>query len=226
MVTPKKHIIIIDDHPLFREGLKTIIKRNSTYEVAGEAGTGRQGLQLAKTLKPDLALVDMSLPDQSGIELTRDILKISPETRILIVSMHSKIDYIVKAFQAGAVGYVIKESAADMLLDGMDHVLKGDYFMDTSVSREVVKKLAGLPAKETVASGSDYDALTSREQEVMALLAEGLSVNQVSDKLFISPKTVENHRSNIMRKLGLHSTFELIRYAAKLGLIDIDLWKE
>jgi len=222
----KKSIIIIDDHPLFREGLKTIIERNSKYEVVGEAGTGRQGLKMARKLKPDLALVDMSLPDQSGIELIGDILKFSSKTRILIVSMHSKIDYIVKAFQAGATGYVIKESAADMLLQGIDHVLKGDYFMDTSVSQQVVKKLVGLPPKEVVVTVAGYDALTAREQEVMALLAEGLSIKKVADKLFISPKTVENHRSSIMRKLGLHSTFELIRYAAKLGLIDIDLWKQ
>jgi len=225
-VTQKKRILIIDDHPLVREGLKTIIARSSKHEVIGEAGTGRQGLQMARELKPDLALLDMSLPDQSGIELIRDILKATPKTRIMIVSMHSKIDYIVKAFQAGASGYLVKESAAEMLMQGIDHVLKGDYFMDTSVSQQVVKKLVGMPPKESIVSVAGYDALTVREQEVMALLAEGLTTGQVADKLFISPKTAENHRSNIMRKLGLHSTVELIRYAAKLGLIDIDLWKE
>jgi len=225
-VNSKKRILIVDDHPLLREGLKTIIKRDTRYEVAGEAATGHQGFKLARKLKPELAIVDMALPDQTGIELIHNILKISPETRVLVVSMHSKIDYIVKAFQAGAMGYVVKESAADMLLDGIDHVLKGNYFMDTSVSQKVVRKLAGLSPKKTVASVVDYDALTAREQEVMALLAQGLTTSQVAEKLFISPKTVENHRSNIMRKLGLHSTFELIRYAAKLGLIDIDLWKK
>lgn len=224
-MSQKIRILIIDDHPLFREGLKVILGRDTKYEVVGEAGTGRQGLQMARELNPDMALVDMSLPDQSGIELVRDILKSSPKIRILIVSMHSKIDYIVKAFQAGAMGYVVKESAADMLLDGMDHILKGDYFMDTSVSQQVVKKLVGLSPKEAVVSAAGYDSLTAREQEVMALLAEGLPIKKVADKLFISPKTVENHRSNIMRKLGLRSTIELIRYAAKLGLIDVDLWK-
>jgi DNA-binding NarL/FixJ family response regulator len=144
----------------------------------------------------------------------------------MVVSMHSKIDYIVKAFQSGAMGYLIKESAADLLLQGIEFVLKGHYFMDTSVSHQVVKKLVGLPEKEVSISGTSYDLLTAREQEVMGLLAEGLSTTQVADKLFISPKTVENHRHSIMKKLDLHSTVDLVRYAAKLGLIDVDLWKE
>ena len=223
-MTQKKSILVIDDHPLFREGIKRIIENTSKYELVGEAGTGRQGLQMAKKLKPDLVLVDMSLPDQTGIELTRDILNFSSEIRILIVSMHSKVDYIVKAFQAGATGYLVKESAADMLLEGIDCVLKGDYYMDTKVSQKVVKKLVGIPKHETMVAADSYNSLTPREQEIMALLAEGRSTSQIADKLFISPKTAENHRSSIMRKLQIHSTIELVRYAAKIGLIDMDLW--
>ena len=222
----KKTILIIDDHPLFREGLKAIIERDNRFEVVGEAGNGREGLRLAKELKPDLALVDMSLPDQSGIQLTRELKNASLKTRIMMITMHSKVDYIVKAFRAGATGYVVKESASERLLQGMDTVLKGEYFMDSSVSHKVVKKLMQFPEKGAKITDASYDTLTPREQEIMVLLAEGLSSKEIAEKLFISPKTVDNHRTNILRKLNLHSTIELIRYAAKLGIIDVDLWKE
>jgi DNA-binding NarL/FixJ family response regulator len=140
--------------------------------------------------------------------------------------MHSEIERIAKAFQAGALGYVVKESAAERLIKALEYVSRGDYFLDSSVSHEVIENLMKSSAKETKITDAAYAALTPREQEVMRLFAEGLSSKKIAEKLFISPKTVDNHRNNILGKLGLHSTMELVRYAAKLGLIDVDLWKK
>jgi DNA-binding NarL/FixJ family response regulator len=225
-VGPKKTILIVDDHPLVREGLKSILKPATEYEVIGQAGRAREALHLVKSLQPDLVLLDLSLPDKSGLEICREIRNISPPTRILIVSMHSKVDYIVKAFQAGATGYMTKESATERLMGGIKRVLDGEYYMDGSVSHRVVEELMQAPDREMKITDAAYDTLTPREQEIMVLLAEGCSAKEAAEKLFISPKTVENHRANIMNKLDLHSTLELVRYAARLGLVDVDLWKE
>jgi len=220
----KYSILIVDDHPLFREGLKTIIERSNRFEVVGEAGNGKEGLKKTRKLKPDLVMVDLSLPDTSGIQLTRDIRNTFSHIKVIIVTMHSKVDYIAEAFQAGANGYVVKESAAEGLMKGLETVLKGEYFLDSAVSSQVVETLMKLPGKETKITDAQYGTLTAREQEILRLLAEGLSAKEIAEKLFISPKTVENHRANIMNKLDLHSTIELVRYSAKLGLIDMDLW--
>ncbi|MEJ2284868.1 MAG: response regulator transcription factor [Desulfobacterales bacterium] len=217
-------IMIVDDHPLFREGLKSIIGRDQRYEIVDEAGSGQSALGKAEKIKPDLMMVDLSLPDMSGIQLTRKILAKLPQIKIIIVTMHSKVDYMAEAFQAGATGFVVKESAAEGLLKGIETVLKGNYFLDSAVSTQVVETLKKLPGKETKINDAVYGTLTAREQEILRLLAEGLSAKDIARKLFISPKTVENHRANLMNKLNLHSTIELVRYAAKLGLIDVDLW--
>ena len=221
-----KNILIVDDHPLFREGLKTIVERDKRFKVVGEAGNGRQGLKMARQLKPHLSVVDISLPDINGVQVTTEMRSNLPDTKIIIVSMHSKIDYIAEAFQAGATGYVAKDSASDRLIQGIESVLNGEYFLDSSVSHQVVEKLMKFPVKDAKITDADYGSLTPREQEVMRLLAEGSTPKEIADKLCISPKTVENHRANIMKKLGIHSTMELVRYAARLGLIDVDLWKE
>lgn len=221
----RKTVLIVDDHPLFREGLKSLLARHSGFEVIGEAGNGNDGLKKAKKLGPDLVVMDISLPDQSGIEVTSKIRSLLPETRVIVLSMHTKIDYITEAFRQGATGYVVKESATEKLMECLEIVSKGEYFIDSSLSHKVVKSLMELDARERKVTDAGYNTLTPREQQVMRLIAEGHSAKQIAEELFISPKTVENHRSNIMSKLELHSTMELVRYAARLGLIDVDLWK-
>lgn len=225
-MTEKKCVLIIDDHPLFREGLKAIISRSRGFQVCGEAGNAREALEMAENLKPDIAIVDISLPDKNGIQLTRDLQYRVAGTRIMIVSMHAKIDYIAEAFKAGATGYLVKESAAAGLTKGLETVARGEFFLDSSLSSTVIEKLISSPVKDTQIKNEDYGSLTPREQEIMRMLAEGLNPREIAEKLFISPKTVENHRASIMNKLNLHSTMELVRYAARLGLIDVDLWKE
>jgi DNA-binding NarL/FixJ family response regulator len=222
----KKKILLVDDHPLFRAGLKSLLVDNPSFQIIGEAGDGEEAIRLTKTLQPDLLVLDISLPDKSGIEITRELKDLFPEILILIVSMHSRIDFITESFRAGALGYVIKESAAERLVQGLETVARGEYFLDSSLSHKVVEKILGFPTKEAIITDEKYASLTPREEQVLRLLAEGHSAREVGEKLFISPKTVENHRANIMDKLDLHSTLELIRYAVRLGLIDPDLWKK
>ena len=221
----KKKILLVDDHPLYRAGLKSLLGDSPSFHIVGEAGDGQEAIRLTKTLKPDLVLLDISLPDKSGIEITRELKSLFPEILIMIVSMHAKIEYIVDAFRAGALGYVIKESAAERLVQGLETVARGDYFLDSSLSHEVVGRILRLPIQEAKISDGKYASLTPREEQVLRLLAEGHSAKEIGEKLYISPKTVENHRASIMDKLDLHSTLELIRYAVRLGLIDPDLWK-
>lgn len=220
-----KRIIIIDDHPLFREGIKSLIGNSRRYEIVCEAGSAAEGMRMIKEFMPDLALVDISLPDRSGIMLTREIRTLFKEIRILIISMHAGIQYIAEAFQAGATGYVVKESAHKRLLDGIEAVLKGEYFIDSTISHDVVKALLNRRTDEAHIADPAYARLTSREQEVTRLLAEGFTLREIGEMLYISPKTVENHRTNIMNKLEIHGIHELIRYAARIGLIDVDSWK-
>ncbi len=224
-MTRDKTILIVDDHPVFREGLKNILARAQGYKVAGEAEDGRQALELARELKPDLVLLDLSLPDINGVLLIEDIRRLLPDTQVLVVSMHAKIDYLTAAFKAGARGYVVKESAVAKLLQALDHVARGEYFLDSSVSREVVHRLAAESGQGPQVADRDYDALTPREQEIFRLLAEGHSPKAIAGRCSISQKTVENHRANLMAKLNLHNTVELVRYAARLGLVDLDRWK-
>lgn len=217
-------IIIVDDHPLFREGLKTIVSRDKRFTVVAEAGNGKEAVSLGREYQPGIMLVDISMPGKNGIQVIRELKETLPDTRFIVISMHSEADYIVEAFRAGAMGYLVKESAASNLIKGLDTVAKNEMFLDSALSQEVVFKL--LQAKDGSVDGASdpYSTLTAREQEVMRLLAEGLTSKDVAAKLFISPKTVENHRTNLMKKLGLNSTVELIRYAARLGLIDLDTW--
>ncbi len=221
-----KSIFLVDDHALFREGLKTIIETDCEFNVIGEASNVTQGFALAKELKPDIAVVDISLPDGNGLELTKKLKKELPNIKILVVSMYSKIDYITEAFESGALGYVLKESASDKLLYGLHKISVGEKFVDESLSQKLLEKLTNPGKTANLANDQNqkYNKLTSREQEIMRMLAEGIHVSDIANELSISRKTVENHRANLMNKLSLNTAIDLVKYAARIGIIDLDTW--
>lgn len=225
-MSPVKRLIIIDDHPLFREGLKSIVSRDERFAVAGEAGSGGEALQLAQAVKPGIILLDISLPDANGLDLIARFKSDLPGAHIVVVSMHAKLDLIAAAFKAGAEAYLVKESTAERLLQALDAVSRGQQYLDSSISPKLVQKLLEFSTRRAQMTDSAYGTLTQREQQVMRLLAEGCTASAIAGKLFITRKTVENHRANIMSKLGLKNLADLVRYAARLGLIDLDALPE
>ncbi len=221
----KSRVVIVDDHPLFRDGLKSLIARSADYQTVGEAGSGEEALRLALELSPDLMTMDVSLPDMSGIEAARRIVQALPSVRILMLSMYQNLEYATDAFKAGARGYVVKEATSARLIQAMDALGQGEHFLDGQLSGDMVMKQLLGQGRETAVQDRQYALLSPREQQVMRLFAEGGSSRSIARTLELSAKTVENHRTNLMKKLDVHSRVELVRYAAKLGLIDLEQWK-
>ncbi len=213
-----KNLVLIDDHDTFRASLQRLITRTTDFKVIGEGIDARQGEAVVRETRPDIAIVDLSLPDRSGIQLTRTLSITAPDTAILIVSIHSKIDYILSTLRAGALGYMVKESVSGCIADALEAVSRGEYYLDAALSNEIVPRLLETTAVTQISDPS-YNNLTAREQEIFKLLALGNSTRGISEKLCISVKTVANHRTNILNKMGLHSTADLVRYAARLGLL-------
>lgn len=214
-------ILLVDDHTLFREGIKGLLGQNPAFEVVAEAGTAKGAISKALELNPDVVLMDIALTDVNGIEATQQLLEKLPGLKVIVISMYSKMDYIIAALQAGAAGYLVKDTTPDMLLNALDTVSRGNYFFDHRALEEIVQFILEQKDKRHFISEENYDRLTRREQEVMRLVAKGLSSKEIGAKLFISPKTVENHRTKIMEKLEMDSLVDLVKYAAKLGIINI-----
>lgn len=216
-----KSILLVDDHTLFREGLKVLLKQNPVFVVVGEAGTVREASEKALELKPDLILMDIALPDGAGIDAAKTIRKDLPSAKVVMISMYSKMDFIIKALQAGAVGFIVKDSTPDMLVKALTTVTQGHYYFDHTVLDEMVQFILEKQEDTPNISDTKYDKLTPREQEIMRLVAQGLSTKEIASKLCISKKTVENHRTKIMEKIELDSVIDLVKYAAKLGIIEL-----
>lgn len=222
MAAGARKVLLVDDHPLIREGLRAIMAGRPGYAVVGEAGSAGEALELVPGLEPDIVVLDIVLPDASGIEVIRRIQAMARPPRVLVVSMHARLDLVAESFRAGAMGFVVKDAAAANLLQGLDAVSRGERYLDGSIASQVLLKLDAYADRRSRPADPAYETLTRREQQILRLLAEGRSVAGIAEDLYISRKTVENHRTNICGKLGLSNLAELVHYAARMGLIDLD----
>jgi two-component system, NarL family, response regulator NreC len=213
-------ILLVDDHAVVRAGLRMLLGADPELQIVGEAENGAQALRLTDELAPDVVLMDISMPDMNGIEATRKIKEQNPNVVVLALTMHEDDQYFFEMLAAGASGYVPKRAAPNDLLSAIHAVHGGGVFLFPSVARALVQDYVQRAARAG-AAGHSFDVLTEREREVLALIAQGLSNQEIADQLVISAKTVNRHRENIMAKLNLHSRVELVRYAIEKGLIDI-----
>jgi len=215
----KLRVVLVDDHELMRQGLRSILEREDDVEVVGEAATGRAAQELARTLAPDVMVMDVAMQGQNGIEATRQIRAECPNVKVLALSSHADARYVTAMLDAGACGYVLKANAYDDLRRALDAARRGRSYLCEDVTDAVVS--ASLRAAGS-APPAARASLSGREREVLQHLAEGLSSPQISQRLFVATSTVETHRRNIMRKLGIHSVADLTKYAIREGLTSLD----
>jgi len=210
-------VLLGDDHVVLRQGLRKILEDRRDWRVVAEAGNGRDAVRQAIELNPDIAVLDIGMPLLNGIEATRQIVRRAPSVRVLILSMHSEQAYVTQAVQAGARGYLLKESAGSELIEAIVAVAAGRSYFSPLVAQVVfddyVKSLVDRGITDR------YDALSERAREVLQLVAEGRSSKEIADVLSISPATVETHRTHVLQKLGLRNTAEVVRYAARRGIV-------
>jgi two-component system response regulator NreC len=207
-------LILADDHAIVRDGLRSILE-DEGFEIAGDASDGAEAVRLCKELHPDIALLDISMPLLNGIDAAREILKTSPGTRIILLTMHSDERSVLASLRAGIHAYVLKSKAASSLMDAIDAVGKGEIYLSPGVSKSLVS--AYLAKDDT-----PPDPLSMREREILQLIAEGKNVKEIGALLGISNKTAETHRANIMHKLDIHDVAGLVRYAVRQGLVYIE----
>ncbi len=207
-------ILIVDDHGVLRAGLRALLSAEPDLEVVDEAAGGYEALRLADELRPEVVLLDISIPDLSGIEVTRQLKKILPETRVLILTVHEDESLLQESIRAGAAGYIIKRAVESELIDAIRAVWRGDLYVHPAMTRALFKDIS--PASPS--NDPPAESLTPREVEVLCLIAQGYSNRQIAETLSISIRTVESHRANLMGKLNLRSRVELVRYAKEHGL--------
>lgn len=209
-------ILLADDHQVVRLGLRALLEAEADFKIVGEASDGLEAKALAERLQPDVLVLDLMMPGLNGMEVTRQTRQLSPRTRVIILSMQANEAYVLEALRNGASGYVLKQSNMAELVQAIRQVLEGRDYLSPEFTQRAIE---AYKQKAEAAAQDPYDTLTTREREVLQLAAEGHTNPQIAEKLFLSPRTVEMHRSNLMRKLGLANQTELVRYALWRGLL-------
>lgn len=213
----KKGVLIVEDHTLLREGLRLMLSSLPDLEVVGEAGDGREAIRQAEKLSPTLILMDLSMPRMGGVEAIREIKKSRPKIKILALTVNDSEEHVAAVLQAGADGYILKDSTREELLRAIQYVLVGKKVLSPSIAEKVIEGY--LSGKKPCPPQTRWDTLTNREKEVLKLVGEGYTNKKIADYLCISTNTVEKHRSNLMEKLNLHSVAALTSYAIEKGLV-------
>lgn len=216
-MSQKYRIVIAEDHTILREGLRALVSLNPDLEVAGEAGDGQEAIRCVEKMKPDLVLMDISMPRMNGMDAIREIKRRSPETKILVLTVHKTEEYILATLKAGAEGYVLKDATHAELMTAVKNVLGGKHYISPGISEKVIEGY--LEGRKTLKTRTSWETLTQREREILKLIAEGYKNKEIAEYLCISPKTVEKHRANLMEKLDLHNVQALTAFAIEKGLV-------
>jgi DNA-binding NarL/FixJ family response regulator len=215
----KTRVLLVDDHPMIRRGLAGLINEDSNLMVCGEAGNSRQALEMVAKVEPNLAIIDLSMEDQNGVQLIKEVRARHPHVLVLVLSMHGEEIYAERALRAGASGYVMKAEAAEKVMDAIRHVIAGKIYISEKINNLLLNRLATRP-RYAAGSGSPVERLSERELQIFRLLGDGVGIREIATKLYISIKTVESHRVNIKRKLDLRTSAELLRYAIQYSRIE------
>lgn len=211
-------ILLADDHQVLREALRLLLEIQPDFRVLNETGDGLEALKLVETLKPDILIVDIMMPGLPGLEVARRTKRVSSSTKVIVLSMYETEGYVVEALQAGAAGYVLKKSSSSELILAIRQILAGNVYLSPSLNERVIQTY--LQRSPDTQSDDPFETLTMREREIFHLAAEGWSNPQIAERLSISVRTVEMHRSHLMKKLGMVSQTDLVKYAIKRGLIE------
>jgi DNA-binding NarL/FixJ family response regulator len=220
-VSEKIRVLLCEDHALFREGLRAILRDHPSIEVVGEAITGRDAIEKARQLRPDVVLMDIEMPEMSGLEATRRIVHSGLGTKVLVLTLYDDEEVVASCLDAGAAGYLLKDGPSSQLLYAIEAVHKGQRYLSPTVLTRIVEF-----AKTSTRTRTRYDLLTDREREVLKLLADGLSIKDIAARLGLSVKTVDVHKSNVMRKLDIHDRAALVKYAIRRKLIRVPFLDE